>query len=1002
MRLPVLSIIYLLFFFSGAAALIYEVVWVRSLSLVFGGTHLAVTTVLSVFMGGLALGSHAIGKHVDQLKRPLRFYGFLELGIALSAIAFILLMKIYPSVYILLVRGQESSTLYLTFIRVLFAFLAMIVPTSLMGGTLPVLTRFVFSHPKKLGSRLSLLYGFNTLGAVVGTSAAGFFLLRFYSVSVTFYTAITMNTLIGLTSILLQDKVSAALPSYSSEATSENLSPQRDPERQVAKEKEMNNTLPFRMVLWGIGVSGFCALGYEVLWTRNITLAIGTSVYSFSIMLAAFLTGIALGSKAYGIFGKIFLSEDNDTTKLVIGFGIVQLVIGATALAVTFYLRDLQANSILLSDYFRSRGLGVFEARQWGNLTLAFSYMVVPAFFMGLAFPIAGKVNAANKERIGHAVGGVLVYNTIGAILGATVSGFFMIYIFGIERSLQFLVVINIGLGLLVLFSIKNIKTLNVAVIGVTLATMAFLILSPDVLRMWDAKYLAIYQNNQPEAYNTPQKIRDALENTDVLFYHEGIDSTISVIKIKGGNQALSVNGKVVASASLKDRQCQFTLGHLPMLLHKNPQKVLVVGLGTGMTLGAVSVHPSITELTLAELEPNVVGAARTFNQFNNHVLDNSKLNIVFNDGRNFLMITKNKFDVITADPIHPWTQGSGYLYTAEYFKLASERLAPGGIMCQWLPIYELSVDDLKSVVTTFSQHFKYTMTWLTHYDAEIIGSNSPIIIDEEALERRIAFPSIANDLKQVMMGSATDFLSYFLMATDGMKAFSIGGIVNTDDNLYLEFSTPISVGKNVMGINVDTLAKYRESILPNLLPARNAEARQEQERKWAIINDAAKIADHAHALFLGGHHNKPEFRFRLAGLEKKYPLFSPGRFLKQEYLDRVLLVPTLLEKRPLILLNNRGEKVVIEISAVIARVSEVRAAVVFVDNSAKKIFGKKYFSGANLDKTMGIFTEDVMAGIQAAYLADVEIAQQGGKEFPTLDSTMNRIKDIIQAKCGA
>jgi len=406
--------------------------------------------------------------------------------------------------------------------------------------------------------------------------------------------------------------------------------------------------------------------------------------------------------------------------------------------------------------------------------------------------------------------------------------------------------------------------------------------------------------------------------------------------------------------------------------------------------------------LTLAELEPNVVGAAKTFNQFNNNVLDNSKLNIVYNDGRNFLMITKNKFDVITADPIHPWTQGSGYLYTTEYFKLASEHLLPGGIMCQWLPIYELSVEDLKSVVKTFSQNFKYTMTWLTHYDAEIIGSNSPIIIDEDALERRIAFPSIANDLRQVMMGSATDFLSYFLMATHGMKAFSNGGIVNTDDNLYLEFSTPISVGKNVMGINVDTLAKYRESILPYLLPARNTDARQGQEKKWATISDAAKIADNAHALFLGERHNKSEFLLRLAMLEKNYPLFSPGRFLKQEYLDRVLVVPTLLQKRPLVFLNNNGEKVVIEISAVIARVSEVRAAVVFVDNSAKKIFGQRYFSGDNLDKTMGNFTEDVMVSIQAAYLADVELAQQGGKKFPALDSTMNRIKDIIQAKCGA
>jgi spermidine synthase len=994
----VLGIIYILFFSSGAAALMYEVVWVRSLSLIFGGTHLAVTTVLSVFMGGLALGSFIIGRRVDRMKKPLRLYGFLE--IALFAVIFIVLMKIYPSVYSFLVRGEQGSRFYLSFVRVMFAFVALIIPTTLMGGTLPVLTRFVSRHPQKLGTHLSLLYGFNTLGAVAGTAAAGFFFLRFYSVSATLYAAILINSVIGLVSIVLSDKASVMFdhPDTGAEGAGKGLndkSPDLVPEMDAFK-----NLFSLRLVLLGIGISGFCALGYEVLWTRILTLTIGTSVYGFTIMLVAFLTGIALGSKAYGLFKKILPGKMDGMEKRVIGFGIVQCVIGVTALVVTFYIRDLPVNSTKLRELFLNMGLGVFDARQLANLALAFCYMVVPAFFMGLAFPIAGEVNIGYKRKVGYAVGGVLAYNTIGAILGSAVSGYLMIYVFGIERSLQLLTIVNVGIGLMVIFSIKNSKALNWGIAGLASASLVFLALSPGALRMWNMKYFAIFQNNQPEAYNTPQKKQDAIENTDVLFYHEGVDSTISSIKVKGGNQALLVNGKVVASAALRDQQCQLTLGHLPMLFHKSPKKVLVIGLGTGMTLGATSIHPTVEELTLVEIEPEVTGAARTFDKYNNAVLDNPILNVIYNDGRNFLLTTRSKYDVITADPIHPWTQGSGYLYTTGYFKLASEHLLPGGIMCQWLPIYEMSVDDIKSVVNTFSQHFKYTMTWLTQYDAELIGSNSPFMINEEELDDRIAFPPIAKGLERVMMGSATDFLSYFLMGTDAMRAFGEGGVVNTDDNLYLEFSSPESVGKNVMGTNVSALARYRESILPYLLPASDGKKRREQEMKWQDNFRAAWVADQAHAKFLDGQIRTPEFHFLMSVMDNKYSEFSPGRFLKQEYDYEVAKFPTLLREATFLFLNEKGAIVEKKVSAVLSRVSDVRAAVVFVDNTERVIYGKIYFSGDDLDAKLNKFVEDAILDIQALYRKDTQNALGKGEKFPPLESTMLKIKEIIEVKC--
>ncbi len=994
-----LGLIYLMFFLSGAAALIYQVVWVRSLTLIFGGSHLAVTVVLSIFMSGLAIGGYTIGRYVDGVKKPLRLYGLLELGIALFAVVFAGLTKIYPSVYIFLAQGKEDALLYLTFIRVVFSVVALIIPTTLMGGTLPVLSQFVSGQPKDLRSYLSFLYGFNTLGAVVGATTAGFYFLRLYSVSTTLSIAILSNAFIGLAAVLLQDKAATVLASDGVIAESNGLSSNR-PSTDLPLPESPKSLFPIKLVLWGIGVSGFCALGYEVLWSRILTLVVGASVYSFTTMLVAFLTGIALGSGAYGLVPKIFGIKDKGIRRSISWFGIFQVIIGTTALLVTLYIRDLPVNIMRLHHYFQGIGISLFGVRQWSNFALAFSYMVVPAFFMGLAFPLAGKVHAEYKKVVGGAVGEVLAYNTVGAILGAGMSGFIMIYLFDIERSLQMLVIINIGFGLLVFLSMRSIRILNWGVSALTLAALLFLGLNQNALRIWDMKYFAIFRSNQLQAFDTPEKIRDAVQNTEVLYYAEGVESIVSSIKVKGGEQSFLTNGRVEASSHLQALQCQFALSHLPMLLHKNPKKVLVVGLGSGMTLGATSAHPTVEQITLVEIEPKVIGVARTFENYNHHVLDNPKLKVVFNDGRNFLMTTKNKYDVITADPIHPWFRGAGYLYTTEYFKLASEHLLPGGIVCQWLPIYELTPEDLKSVVITFMQNFKYTMLWLTHYDAELVGSNSPFLIDEAELDRRIGEPSISSDLKRVMMGSATDFLSYLVMGTQGMRNFSRGGVINTDDNLYLEFSAPFSIAKpSVMEANVNAIIRDVENILPYLIPPVDQKEKVEWEKRWAIHKEAVKITGQALGLFLGGKFKTPEFKKLMEELQNRFPGFAPLRFLKNEYMAALGQEPRLLQKIALTLLDERRKKIVVEISAVLIPVGPERASVVFVDNDAQVIYGELYISGTNKELYIKQFADDVMASIRAAYHQDAtNVARQAGG-FPLAQPTLHKIKDMIVLK---
>jgi spermidine synthase len=994
-----LVIVYWMFFLSGASSLIYEVAWVRSLRLVFGGSHLAVTAVLSVFMGGLALGGAVLGRRIDAMRKPLKFYGFLEIGVAVFAALFLLLMGIYPRLYTLLARGAEGDPLYLTFLRTLFAVIAMIVPTTLMGGTLPVISRFVSGRHDRLGTHLSFLYGFNTLGAVAGTFSAGFFLLPHCGLNVTLEIAIGTNLFIGLAAVALQGRVASPFPPQD---------PPKRPRGDVAGDagqgtaETPGNGLPYRMILWGIGISGFCALGYEVLWTRILEMVIGSSVYGFSIMLMAFLAGIALGSQCFVVFRKALRAGEHRARRSFAGFGIVQIAIGIAALGVTYSLGNLPSQAMKIQSLFLTMNISEFHMRLGANFLVAFSYMIVPALFMGLAFPLAGEIIAGCTKTVGGAVGEVVTYNTVGAILGAAASGFALIYLFGIERSLQFLSLINVAAGVWIAARVAGRRGLHWLATGLVLSVIPVLAFHPGWARAWDVEYFAIFRNNQRDAFSTPEKIREAVENTEVLFYHEGINENISVIRVKGANQALLVNGKVVASTHAADVQCEYILGYLPLLLHKHPKKVWVLGMGTGMTLGATSVYPGVEEITLAEIERAVIDGARTFERWNHGVVDNPTLKIVLNDGRNFLLTTKHRYDVITADPIHPWTQGAAYLYTTEYYRIAADRLLPGGIMCQWVPLYELTVADLRSIVRTFGGHFRYMMLWMTHYDAELIGSNEPILIDEAELGRRISAPSIAKDLQGMEMGTAIDFLSYFVAGTQGLRDFARGGTLNTDDNLYLEFSAPRSVGVGyVMGENVQELGRYRESIVPYLVPARKEPGRADRKNRWARQLEAGRIYDRAHALFLWNRQDTGEFKLLLASLEERFPEFAPARFLKREYLSEVARTPRLLRLASFPLVMDTGKEEVVEISAVTMRVGDERAVVMFVDNRAREIYGQLYLDGPDraLDGMVRRFADDVMESLQAGYRQEAAKAIRTGNVHPRERDTLRVLRGIVSSK---
>jgi spermidine synthase len=950
--LIVARLLYALFFVSGSAALLYEVAWVRSLSLVFGGSHLAVATVLAVFMGGLALGGAIFGRRADATARPLRLYGLLELGIAAFGLLFLALIRFYPAVYVPLARLSEENPAYLTVLRVAFATLALAGPTTLMGGTLPVLARLPATRPDALPQRLSMLYAVNTLGAVTGALAAGFVTLEHVGVRRTILVAVALNAAAGLLVLLLPERAFGGGPFAAGTRT---VAGNAVPASAVPE-------LTSRLVLWGIGAGGFCALAYEVLWTRMLSMVVGTSVYGFTIMLVAFLSGIGLGSAAWGAWKRRTGSEG---PRAVLAFAAVQAGIGVLALAVTATMRHLPDHALRLQNLFTARG-DEFAARQGASFLLAFGYMLPPALLLGVAFPLAGTIHAAARRSVAAGVGQVLACNTVGAILGSAVSGFVLIRAFGIERSLLVVCAVNVGVGLVVAASLRGRAAAGMAALGAA-AVVAAVALEVDGGRLWDEKYLAIWRNNTRGAFDTPERVRDAIENTDVLYFFQGANETISVVEARGGYRGFIVNGRSEASNARGDLQCQRTLGHLPLLLHPDPRRVFVLGAGSGMTLGAVTLHPEVESIVLAEIEPGVLPATRAFGEYNHRALDDPRLRVVFNDGRNHLQTTRDTFDVITADPIHPWSGGAAYLYTTEYFALAASRLRPGGVIAQWLPIYELTPEDVATVVRTFAQSFPHTMVWLTHWDTELLGSDRPLVIDEAALASRIAGPEIAADLAAVDMDSADDFLSYFLMGTRGCREFARRGRINTDDNLFLEFSAPESMGRSgLMARNVAVLAEHRESVAGYLAPGTDP-ARREH---WRRRHEAARLFDRAHALFLSGGRSGDDVRGALARLEAHSPDFAPLRFLRQEERLRASSVPRPVDFAEFAVRTPDGRTRTLRLSAVVTGVGPSRGAMIVVDNEAREIYGQVYLDRepGELERDLRACASNVLDALRSAY----------------------------------
>lgn len=795
--LPLTGVV-LLFLVSGAAGLVYEVIWIRELTLIFGKTVHAATAVLCAYMAGLALGSAAGGRLVDRLKTdPLRVYAVLEAAIGLWALLLPLVFKGVTALYVGLSGPFEELPATLSAARFILATLAMMPATALMGATLPALSRWAVRHETQVGSRLGLLYALNTLGGVTGTLVAGFVLLEALGMTGATLTAVAANLTVAAIAFGLSRRAGAAGP-----APGAVTAPDRPVPEGSARAGEAGWRLP--VVVAAVAVAGFGALVLEVTWTRTLLLVFGSTAYSFSAMLSVFLFGIGLGS--------LLMTPFADRLKrpwLVLGA--MQGGIGVLVLASVHAIDRLP--EIYLS-LMASWGL-TWQNDLQAKFLLSAGLMLLPTILSGAVWPVAVRLARPRRASLGTEVGRLYAANTVGAILGSLAGGFVVLPGLGMQMSMAAIGIgfVAFGAVLALLETGSLVRRATVALAVATLGGGLALTMEP-----WDRKLLTAGAYFMPKAYLDDAGrpvLAERLRETRLLFYREGVTTTPSVAILGDINKAFFNDGKIEGATALDGMRLQRLLGHLPLLLHPGePQVALNIGLGSGITVGAMGVHP-VPRIDCAEIEPAVVEAARFFDAENFGILDRPGLRMIYNDGRNHLMLTDQAYDVISSAPFAPLVGGASSLYSLEHFRLVRKRLAPGGMTAQFLPLYQLSPEDYLSILKTFATVFPDATAWFTGVETILIGSDAPQTFDFERLASRMRDPRVAQSLREIGLEDPMRLLSTYCFRVQEVLSELESIPLNTDDRPRIEFSAPRSHLVNTVKDNLPWLIAHSNSPEP-------------------------------------------------------------------------------------------------------------------------------------------------------------------------------------------
>jgi spermidine synthase len=787
-------IVLLCFFLSGFSGLLYEVLWLRMLILIFGSTTLAVSTVLTSFMGGLALGSYLFGRIMDSRKRPLFYYGLLEGVIGLYALSIPWLFSLLIPAYRGLWEQFHPNFYGFTLMQFLLVSSVLVIPTTCMGATLPILSKWAVLQERHLGVTIGRLYALNTFGAVIGTALSGFFLLPLLGVNKTLGIAVVVNILVALSIFILNGRVPAA-PSPQPDSSVLDLgSPQ----------SESFSPLP-PWIIWsivlGISLSGFISMIYEVAWSRTLSLLVDSSVYGFSIMLTTFLVGIALGS--YVFSRKVDLLRFQGFV-----WAWLQIGIGVFAFVSLVFFQELPYWYLLL---YRSLGQNI-NLLLTGKFVLAFFIMLAPTIFMGAIFPLTIKIYATNLKQVGRLVGNIYTINTLGCILGSFAGGFFLIPWLGIRNTILLGIGLNLLLGLYLLVISPSPRPFIKWALGpvVLVLTLGILCFPPA----WKAPLMV--SGTYIYAHSFGQTTRQELmkmydpQNEPLLYYKEGHTCTISVHKSKRtGTIYMKSNGKVEASTK-GDMPTQVLVAQIPLLLAPRMDEVLVVGMGSGVTVGSVTPFPS-KKITLVELEQAVIEGSHFFDHVNNRPLEDPRMVLRVADARNYLLVTPDRYDVIISEPSNPWMAGVANVFTREFFRLGHGKLKPEGVFCQWLQLYKISPESFKTVLTTFQSVFPFVYVFQPQEkDLVMLGFKEKPVLSLSRIEERMKWKPVEQDLKRIGVTDLEDLTSRFMMGPEEVATLTSGGVLNTDDNALIEFSTPKTLFAETEDLNAQILWPFK------------------------------------------------------------------------------------------------------------------------------------------------------------------------------------------------
>lgn len=752
------------FFCSGVSALAYEVVWVRMLTLIFGATTLGVGTVLASYMAGLALGSWFWSGRADRADRPFRLYAQLELGVAIAALLTPLLFVGLQAIYRSLFAGGLSDFSALSLVRFILCFPALIIPTFLMGGTLPLLARFYTTSSDGIGRGSGDLYAVNTLGAVTGSVLTGFCLIPTLGVHGALIGAVCLNAAIALVAWRLSASVQSAPPV------------------EVAPSSQTRNISGALVaVMVGFGVSGFAAMIFEITWTRALILIFGNSTYAFTTMLASFLVGLALGA---ALAGRLI---DRATHPYFV-FASLQILIGASAAAATPWIQWLP--SLFLKVYAQSGGS--FYSLQTFQFVACCLLMLPTTIGLGAMFPVTSKIFSSHAEGAGRSVGLPYAANTLGTVLGAVTTGFFLLPHLGIEKSIAIGTLLNLLVWAAVFLTHRETVLKPIIVAAMPLlailaaARLLFIGLDPRVLSAGVYMYPEYFLGM--ERHNTD--VQDSMQRLQALYYREGYSTSVAVLRAPTGDLVLRANGKTDASTG--DLSTQRALAHLPMLLKPGAKTVLVVGLASGCTAGSTLLYP-VDRVDCIEIEPAMRDATEIFAHWNHNALQDPRLHIKLQDARNYVMMSREKYDVITAEPTNPWIAGVNNLFTQEYYRHCYDRLEPDGLMCQWMPAYNFSEPELRSALATFKSVFPYVTVWAfprLRNDFMAIGTKTPLTFNPVSLAARLT-PERKRDLQAVGVQDVWQFASGLILDEPATAGFCRGAALDTDERPLLEFSTP-------------------------------------------------------------------------------------------------------------------------------------------------------------------------------------------------------------------